>query len=361
MTSVNLEKPSKTRQERAHEPSVSGSARSPSRRAQRGHRRPRAQRARRRAREHRAEVRQAIADLDRQRTQLRLVGRTFIVDVVMQAPERFTAAVRTALEAELPPCDPPSSGPASTSASPRPSPRSSALLDRSPPRLARRPAQGARRAGGREAVERLDAAGIPVVTLVTDVPASRRLAYVGIDNRAAGTTAAYLLGQWLGDRPAPCSSPSAAARSAARRSGRWASGRRCAAGTAPAAGRDHRHRRPRRHHARTRARAPCAHPDVARGLLDRRRQQRDRSRRSPSGPNVPRLHRARPRRRQHALLRDGRLSAVLHHDLRPGHAPRLPRDHAGAPGAAGWHPVWPSSIQVVTPFNAPEPPPPEHR
>jgi LacI family transcriptional regulator len=35
------------------------------------------------------------------------------------------------------------------------------------------------------------------VTLVTDLPTSQRLAYVGIDNRAAGATAAYLLGQWL--------------------------------------------------------------------------------------------------------------------------------------------------------------------
>ena len=39
-------------------------------------------------------------------------------------------------------------------------------------------------------------AGIPVVTLVTDVPLSRRVAYVGIDNRAAGATAAYLITQW---------------------------------------------------------------------------------------------------------------------------------------------------------------------
>ena len=48
------------------------------------------------------EVHRAIADLDRQRTQVRLVGRTFMVDIVMQAPERFTTAVRAALEAELP-------------------------------------------------------------------------------------------------------------------------------------------------------------------------------------------------------------------------------------------------------------------
>jgi len=42
---------------------------------------------------------------------------------------------------------------------------------------------------------------IPVVTLVTDLPSSPRLGYIGIDNRAAGSTAAYLIGQWLGDRP----------------------------------------------------------------------------------------------------------------------------------------------------------------
>jgi len=47
-------------------------------------------------------VRQAITDLDRQRSQLRLNGRTFLVDVVMQTPDRFSSAVKSALEAELP-------------------------------------------------------------------------------------------------------------------------------------------------------------------------------------------------------------------------------------------------------------------
>ena len=47
-------------------------------------------------------VRQAITDLDRQRSQLRLTGRTFLVDVVMQTPDRFSSAVKAALEAELP-------------------------------------------------------------------------------------------------------------------------------------------------------------------------------------------------------------------------------------------------------------------
>ncbi len=52
-----------------------------------------------------------------------------------------------------------------------------------------------------EAVARLAGRGIPVVTLVTDLPRSPRTAYVGIDNRAAGATAAYLITQWLGRRP----------------------------------------------------------------------------------------------------------------------------------------------------------------
>ena len=48
------------------------------------------------------EVHQAIADLDRQQAQVRLGGRTFMIDVVVQAPARFCAAVKAALEAELP-------------------------------------------------------------------------------------------------------------------------------------------------------------------------------------------------------------------------------------------------------------------
>ena len=53
-----------------------------------------------------------------------------------------------------------------------------------------------------QAIAQLSDAKIPVVTLVTDIPNSRRFSYVGIDNRAAGATAAYLIGQWLTDTPA---------------------------------------------------------------------------------------------------------------------------------------------------------------
>ncbi|WP_099865501.1 LacI family DNA-binding transcriptional regulator [Pararhizobium haloflavum] len=51
----------------------------------------------------------------------------------------------------------------------------------------------------REGVARLHDAGVPVVTLVSDLPNSRRDHYVGIDNVAAGRTAASLLGRFVGN------------------------------------------------------------------------------------------------------------------------------------------------------------------
>ncbi len=149
-----------------------------------------------------AQVTQAIADLERQRSQLQLGGRTFMVDLVVQAPERFSSAVRSALEQEMPALRPAiirsrfhlreSGEPADLVA----------VLDR----IAQRGSHGVLLKAPdvpeiTEAVARLTQAGIPVVTLVTDLPGSRRAAYVGVDNRAAGATAAYLLGLALGEKP----------------------------------------------------------------------------------------------------------------------------------------------------------------
>ena len=52
----------------------------------------------------------------------------------------------------------------------------------------------------RAAIDELVEAGVIVVTLVSDVPSSRRARYVGIDNIAAGRTAGTLLGRFLGGR-----------------------------------------------------------------------------------------------------------------------------------------------------------------
>lgn len=54
----------------------------------------------------------------------------------------------------------------------------------------------------REAVAQLGADGIPVATLISDISCPGRLAYFGLDNRAAGRTAGELLGRFIGDGPA---------------------------------------------------------------------------------------------------------------------------------------------------------------
>lgn len=50
----------------------------------------------------------------------------------------------------------------------------------------------------REAVGRLSNAGVKVVTLASDILHVPRVAYVGVDNRAAGRLAGYVLGRFLG-------------------------------------------------------------------------------------------------------------------------------------------------------------------
>jgi LacI family transcriptional regulator len=54
----------------------------------------------------------------------------------------------------------------------------------------------------REAVATLSARGLPVVTLISDLSNSGRAAFVGLDNRAAGRTAGYLIGRFIGARTA---------------------------------------------------------------------------------------------------------------------------------------------------------------
>lgn len=52
----------------------------------------------------------------------------------------------------------------------------------------------------RNILRQISEAGIRLVTLLSDVPAAQRSAYVGIDNRLAGRAAALLMGRLLGER-----------------------------------------------------------------------------------------------------------------------------------------------------------------
>ncbi len=53
------------------------------------------------------------------------------------------------------------------------------------------------------AIDRAREAGVPVVTLVSDLSGSGRDHFIGVDNIAAGRTAGSLMGRFLGNRPGP--------------------------------------------------------------------------------------------------------------------------------------------------------------
>ncbi|GGN12081.1 LacI family DNA-binding transcriptional regulator [Streptomyces fuscichromogenes] len=301
------------------------------------------------------EVHQAIKDLDRQQAQVRIGGRTFMIDIVMQAPERFSTAVREALEAELPSLHPAVVRSRFHFRETCPPEDLVSALEK----IARRGTQGVILKAPdipevAAAVGRLVAAGVPVVTLVTDLPHSARLAYVGIDNRAAGATAAYLLEQWLGERPGnvlTTVSRGSFRGEEEREMGfrgalRLAAPRRSLVEVTDSDGLDATQR------------------DLVLAALDRDKDIV--AVYSMGGGNLATLDAFDTLGRRCAvfvahdldhdntrLLRERRLSAVLHHDLRQDvrrACQTVMRAHGALPDDG---PTLPSAIQVVTPFNLP--------
>ncbi len=309
----------------------------------------------------RAEVQQAVEDLDKQRTQLRLNGRKFFVDIVMQAPERFCAEVRAALEAELP-----TLAPALVRA--RFHFRETESVDDVVATLAGIRARGSHgvilkapdRPEVAAAVDGLVAGGIPVVTYVSDIPASTRVAYVGIDDRAAGATAGYLVDRWFGSGDEKSAVLVTLSHDSFRAEGERESG----------------FRRALRDLAAAENRSPRRVVDIARssGLdetvedLVTEALRRDRAVAgvySIGGGNAATVRAfARAGRRcqvfvahdldtdNRRLLAEGRLSAVLHHDLRADvhRACRLLMQAAGAVTGVR---TGSSPVHVVTPYNVP--------
>lgn len=136
----------------------------------------------------------AIAELERQHAATRLDSTKLTIDVVMQAPKRFSTAVRDALEAELPLAKP---------AAFRARFHLAEVMDdddivKTLRGIARRGSQGiVLKVPATPKIEAclrdLQAHNIPVITYVTDVAPTLRHAYVGMENKKAGATAAYLL------------------------------------------------------------------------------------------------------------------------------------------------------------------------
>lgn len=298
----------------------------------------------------RAEVMQAIADLDAQRSQLRLNGRRFLIDVVMQTPRRFSDEFRAAIEAELPAFAPAlvrarfqlwEAGETGTTLEALARLRGShgvILKAQDVPEVT-------------EAVDGLVAAGIPVVTYATDVPGSARCAYVGIDNYGAGVTAAYLTDQWLGSASADVLITLSRTvfrgegeREAGFRAGLRGSGR-AIVDVSDSDGMDAANER-------LVLDALEAHPGVEAVY-------------SVGGGNTATVAAfealGRPCRvfvahdldaDNRRLLRDGRVSVVLHNDLRAD-ARLAIRQILQQHGALPVEPARPSPIQVVTPYNVP--------
>jgi LacI family transcriptional regulator, galactose operon repressor len=147
----------------------------------------------------RQRVNAAIAELKGQETQLSARGRRLFIDFVAEAPNRFTDEIKHAAEAILPTLGLGVFRPRFIFQEVMTEDDVLAILRR----IGKRGSHGVYLKARDlpricEAVNALTAAGIPVVTLATDIPNSSRISYVGLDNANAGRTAAYLMSKTLG-------------------------------------------------------------------------------------------------------------------------------------------------------------------
>lgn len=150
----------------------------------------------------RARVHAAIAELEGQEAQLAARGRRMFFDFVIEAPSRFSREVQQATEQVIPHIGTAACRPRFHMQESMTDAEVVHLLGR----ILRRGSHGVclkvRDTGqARHAVDRLMGAGIPVVTLVTDLSDTGRIAYVGLDNEGAGRTAAYLIAKSLDTTP----------------------------------------------------------------------------------------------------------------------------------------------------------------
>ena len=142
-------------------------------------------------------IAQAIRDLELQQRASLASGRTLPIDLVMHAPERFSSLTVAALLSQI-----------KSFAPFRLTLRCHIYEEITPEELQRE----LRRCGNdsygvllkasdhlllESAIAELAAINVPVVTLVTDLPRSERIRYVGMDNEGAGRTAAWLMSRWL--------------------------------------------------------------------------------------------------------------------------------------------------------------------
>ncbi|EJR0223854.1 LacI family DNA-binding transcriptional regulator [Raoultella planticola] len=143
-------------------------------------------------------IQQALADLELLQKSGLAQGRTIYFDVIMHTPERFSELVREALSSQLASFNPF-----------RIQLRFNCYEDiseREMNALLKKCALSShgvilKAMNSPSLVSTIDALlkrRVPVVTIVTDIPSSARLRYIGMDNVDAGKAAAFLMSKWLG-------------------------------------------------------------------------------------------------------------------------------------------------------------------
>lgn len=146
----------------------------------------------------RLRINAAIEELENQYAQSALSTARLSIDVIMDAPDRFTTACRDAFLAEVPSLRPASLRCRFHLGSVWAEEDIVRLLHQ----IRRRGSHGIvlkTRATDaiRNAAQRCIEAGIPVLTFVTDLTGIDRLAYVGMDNDAAGRSVAWMMAPML--------------------------------------------------------------------------------------------------------------------------------------------------------------------
>lgn len=145
-----------------------------------------------------ARVAAAIEELEMQESQLVARGRRMFIDVIVEAPARFSRELKSACEEILPNFGPAVFRPRFFLKELMSEDETLELLSK----IKKRGSSGIilkvrDLPNIRQAVTELESRNIPVVTIVTDIPNSGRSAYVGLDNESAGQTAAYLMNNTL--------------------------------------------------------------------------------------------------------------------------------------------------------------------
>lgn len=141
-----------------------------------------------------ARIAAAIEELEAQESQLSAKGRRMFIDIIVEAPTRFSRELKSACEDILPNFGPAVFRPRFFLKELMSETETLELLSK----IKKRGSSGIILKVRdlpkiNQAVSELQSRNIPVVTIATDLPNSGRSAYVGLDNESAGRTAAHII------------------------------------------------------------------------------------------------------------------------------------------------------------------------